>query len=71
MLRNLRRDVNNDQQFGEYLGVFQSQATIESSASASAPAIGSQEYLRGRIRNILLQHHMGRINGKKKRYILS
>lgn len=66
MFRAIRRDVNNDQLFGAYLGVFQSQATIESSASASAPAIGSQEYLRGRIRNILLQHHMGRINGNKK-----
>ena len=66
MFRAIRRDVNNDQLFGAYLGVFQSQATIESSASASAPAIGSQEYLRERIRNILLQHHMGRINGNKK-----
>jgi hypothetical protein len=63
MLRNLRRDVNNDQQFGEYLGVFQSQAAVENTAP-----IGSQAYLRGKIRNILLQQHMGRINGKKNRY---
>ena len=60
MFRNIRRDVNNDQLFGAYLGVFQNQATIENSIP-----IGSQAYLRGRIRNILLQHHMDRINGKK------
>ena len=63
MLSNLRRDVNNDQRFGEYLGVFQSQATIENSINIP---IDSQAYLRGKIRNILLQHHMGRIDGKKK-----
>ena len=60
MLRDLRRDMNNDRLFGEYLGVFQSQATIENSIP-----IDSQAYLRGKIRNILLQHHMGRIDGKK------
>ena len=61
MFCDMRTDVNNDQKFGAYLGVFQSQATIQSSAP-----VGSQAYLRGRIRNILLQNYMDRINGKKK-----
>jgi hypothetical protein len=65
MLRDLRNNVGDDQQFGEYLGIFQSQAIIENSAP-----IGSQAYLRGKIRNFLLQHHMGRINGKKNQYTL-
>ena len=60
LFRDMRRSVNNDQLFGAYLGVFSNQAaTVESSAP-----IGSQAYLRGKIRNILLEHHMNRINGK-------
>ena len=54
MLRNMRRDVNNDQLFGEYLGVFESRA--------SAGRTGSQVYSGNR--NAMLQHHLNRIEGK-------
>ena len=55
MLRDMRRDVNNDQLFGEYLGVFESQASAERSS-------GSQMYSHNR--NALLQRHWNRIKGK-------
>ena len=55
MLRDMCRDVNNDQLFGEYLGVFENQASAERS--------GSQVYSCNR--NAMLQHHLNRIKGKE------
>ena len=63
MFRDIRTAVNNDQLFGAYLGIFSNQACT-AIVESSAP-IGSQAYLREKIRNILLEHHMNRINGKK------
>ena len=54
MLRNLRSDVNNDQKFGEYLGVFESQTSAEKSAGS---------LMRLHNRNAILQRHWNRIKG--------
>ena len=54
VLRDMRHDVNNDQLFGEYLGVFESQASAERS--------GNKVYSRNR--NAILQRHWNRIDGK-------
>ena len=51
MLHDMRRDVDNDQQFGEYLGVFESQL-------ASAERIGGSGPVYSRNRNAMLQHHL-------------
>ena len=56
MLRDMRRDVNNDQLFGEYLGVFESQAAAEKSV----------DKVYSRNRNALLEHRWNRIKGKEK-----
>jgi hypothetical protein len=53
MLRNMRRDMNNDQLFGTYLGVFQNRASSRVYTSR-----GSWN------RNAMLQHHWNRIEGK-------
>ena len=52
MLHNLRRDVNNDQKFGEYLGVFESRTSAERSAGSLMHSYN---------RNAMLQHHWNRI----------
>ena len=54
MIRNLRRDVNNDQKFGEYLGVFESGTSAERSAGS---------LMRSHNRNAMLQRHWNRIKG--------
>ena len=54
MIRNLRGDVNNDQKFGEYLGVFERQASAERSAGS---------LMRSHNRNAMLQRHWNRIKG--------
>ena len=58
MLRDLRRDVNNDQLFGEYLGVFESRASAERSQCGSC-----QVSWRNKNRNAMLQRHWNRIEG--------
>ena len=58
LLRNLRREVNNDQLFGEYLGVFESQASAERGGSWTYPSLEDWN------RNAMLQHHLNRIEGK-------
>ena len=57
MLHDMRGDVNNDQKFGEYLGVFESQASAERSAG-SRPVYS-------RNRNAMLQRHLNRIKGRE------
>ena len=59
MLRDLRRDVNNDQLFGEYLGVFESQAFAANSGIC-------QVSCRKKNRNAMLQRHWNRIEGIKR-----
>ena len=56
MLRDMRGDVDNDQQFGEFLGVFESRASAETS-------IGSRPVY-SRNRNAMLQRHLNRIKGR-------
>ena len=58
MFRNMRRDVNNDQLFGTYLGVFQNQASVKKPGSRVYSSRGSWN------RNAMLQHHWNRIEGK-------
>ena len=57
MLRDMRGDVNDDQQFGEYLGVFESRASAETS-------VGSRPVY-SRNRNAMLQRHLNRIKGRE------
>ena len=56
MLHNLRRDVNNDQKFGEYLGVFESRTSAERRVDSLMHSHTD--------RNALLQRHWNRIDGK-------
>ena len=56
MLRNLRREVNDDQKFGEYLGVFESRTSAERRVDSLMHSHTD--------RNALLQRHWNRIDGK-------
>ena len=61
MLRNIRRDVNNDQLFGTYLGVFQNGARASDRRRDGGRVYTSRGSWN---RNAMLQRHWNRIEGK-------
>jgi hypothetical protein len=56
MLRDMRGDVNDDQKFGEYLGIFESRASAERTAGSRT--------MYSHNRNAMLQRHLNRITGR-------
>ena len=64
MLRDMRRDVNDDLLFGTYLGVFENQATAETSCSQAYSSRGNRN------RNAMLHRHWNRIEGNNRYFCL-